>query len=63
MYLGMVLIAVGLALLLGTLTPVAVCVAFPIVLYYRFIRMEEQTLADKFGTEWQAYKARVRRWV
>ena len=55
MYLGMVLILVGLALLLGTLSPFAVCVAFALLLCYRFVRVEERMLADKFGAEWQNY--------
>jgi protein-S-isoprenylcysteine O-methyltransferase Ste14 len=63
MYLGMVLILLGLALFLGTLTPFAVCVAFPFLLRYRFIRVEEKTLAEKFGARLQTYKARVRRWL
>lgn len=63
MYLGMVLILVGFALFLGTLTPFAVCVVFAVFLQYRFIRVEERMLSDTFGTEWQSYRARVRRWI
>jgi protein-S-isoprenylcysteine O-methyltransferase Ste14 len=63
MYLGMVLILVGAALLLGTLSPFAVCAAFALLLRYRFVRVEERMLADKFGADWQNYSARVRRWI
>jgi protein-S-isoprenylcysteine O-methyltransferase Ste14 len=62
-YLGLILLLVGLALLLGSLTPFAVCVAFAVLLHYRFVRVEERMLADRFGTDWQDYSARVRRWL
>ncbi len=62
-YLGMVLILVGVALLLGALTPFAVCAAFAVLLHYRFVRIEERMLAERFGSEWRRYAARVRRWA
>jgi protein-S-isoprenylcysteine O-methyltransferase Ste14 len=63
MYLGFVLILVGLASLLRALSPFGVIVFFAWLIQSRFIKREEQMLADKFGGEWQAYRTRVRRWV
>lgn len=63
MYLGMTAILLGEAVLLGALTPFAVCAAFALVMHQRFIRVEERMLAERFGAEWQSYCARVRRWL
>jgi protein-S-isoprenylcysteine O-methyltransferase Ste14 len=63
MYLGMVLMLLGVALLLGTLTPFVIVAVFAIVLDARFVRAEERMLADTFGDEWRAYRRRVRRWL
>jgi protein-S-isoprenylcysteine O-methyltransferase Ste14 len=63
MYLGFVLILLGLAILLGSLSPFIVVPVFAIVMNRVFIRIEEQMLAEKFGQAWLDYKARVRRWV
>jgi protein-S-isoprenylcysteine O-methyltransferase Ste14 len=62
-YLGLIAFLVGLALLLGTLSPFGICIAFALLLHYRFVRMEERMLAERFGAEWQQYGTRVRRWL
>jgi protein-S-isoprenylcysteine O-methyltransferase Ste14 len=63
MYLGFVLILLGVAILLGSLTPFLIVPIFAIVIDRRFIVVEERMLAEKFGQAWLDYKARVRRWV
>ncbi|MDH4044265.1 MAG: hypothetical protein OEY20_15245 [Gemmatimonadota bacterium] len=63
MYLGMTLLLLGVALLLGTASPLVLVVVFPMVIDARFVRVEERMLADAFGAEWQQYRARVRRWL
>ena len=63
MYLGMVLILFGVALLLGSLTPFGVLLLFFGYVDIHFIRREEQMLATQFGQDWLEYKARVRRWI
>jgi protein-S-isoprenylcysteine O-methyltransferase Ste14 len=63
MYVGMALLLAGIALLLGTVTPWLPAVAFPILLDLRFVRVEERMLAETFGSEWEQYRARVRRWL
>jgi len=63
MYLGFVLMLLGLAILLGSLTPLWVVPIFAIVMDRVFIVVEERMLAEKFGQAWLDYKAEVRRWV
>jgi protein-S-isoprenylcysteine O-methyltransferase Ste14 len=63
MYLGLVLILVGIAILLGSLTPFLVILAFAFLLDRRFIVVEEQMLEQRFGQRWVEYKAGVRRWI
>lgn len=63
MYLGFVLMLLGLAVLLRTLSPYIVVGVFTILMEVVFIRAEEAMLADAFGEKWVAYKERVRRWI
>jgi protein-S-isoprenylcysteine O-methyltransferase Ste14 len=63
MYLGFELILIGVALFLGSLTPVILPILFPILMESRFIRPEEQMLAQQFGETWSEYKRQVRRWI
>jgi protein-S-isoprenylcysteine O-methyltransferase Ste14 len=62
MYLGFVLILVGFAVLLGSLTPWIGMIIFPFLMHYRFIRIEETMLEAQFGDNWLEYKQKVRRW-
>jgi protein-S-isoprenylcysteine O-methyltransferase Ste14 len=63
MYLGLALCLSGFAVWLGTLTPFLVIPLFAWVITVRFIRREEQRLETRFGDQYRAYKARVRRWI
>ncbi|MBN2370339.1 MAG: isoprenylcysteine carboxylmethyltransferase family protein [Vicinamibacteria bacterium] len=63
MYLGMALILVGVAIMLGSLTPFVVVAVFGILVHVVFISIEERMLAEKFGEAWGAYQAQVRRWL
>lgn len=63
MYLGMLLILVGLALLVGSLTPWFVVVGFGILVDGVFIKTEESMLEEAFGEEYRRYRDRVRRWI
>jgi len=63
MYLGMVLVACGVATVQGSLgawIPVPVFIA---ILQLRFIRGEEEFLQGIFGDDYLRFKARVRRWL
>jgi protein-S-isoprenylcysteine O-methyltransferase Ste14 len=63
MYLGMALILIGAAMLLGLLTPFLVAAGFIVVIETRFIPVEERMLAERFGDAWAAYRQRTRRWI
>jgi protein-S-isoprenylcysteine O-methyltransferase Ste14 len=63
MYLGMVLVVLGVATLLRGAVPFVVPVVLAVLLYLRFIRFEERALEQTFGDDYRAYKARVRRWL
>jgi protein-S-isoprenylcysteine O-methyltransferase Ste14 len=63
MYLGMVLILLGTAVLMGSLTPFLVAVAFGVSLEMVFVRAEESMLERRFAGARQEYKKRVRRWI
>jgi protein-S-isoprenylcysteine O-methyltransferase Ste14 len=63
MYLGMVLVLLGVALLLGSLAPFGIIPIFSGWINMQFIRPEESMLASQFGQDWLEYKKRVRRWI
>ena len=63
MYLGMVLILIGAALLLGTLSPFIIIPLFAITMDRIFIVAEERMLDERFGDERKQYKTNVRRWI
>ena len=63
MYLGLVLIPAGVALIDGTLGAFLPLPVFAAILHLRFIKVEEPFLEGIFGNDYRAYKARVRRWV
>jgi protein-S-isoprenylcysteine O-methyltransferase Ste14 len=59
----MVLILIGIAVLMGSLTPYSVIFVFVVLMEIVFIRVEERMLEEKFGGAWSAYKGKVRRWI
>ena len=63
MYLGMVLILIGVAVLLRSLSPLLIVIPFAILIDQIYIRVEEQMLTEKFGAKWQTYKQQTRRWL
>jgi protein-S-isoprenylcysteine O-methyltransferase Ste14 len=63
MYLGMVLILTGIALLLRSFSPFLVILPFAVLIDRTYIQVEERMLAEKFGLEWEAYKKKTQRWL
>jgi protein-S-isoprenylcysteine O-methyltransferase Ste14 len=59
----MVLLLMGLALVLGSLTPWFVLPVFIALIQYEFILMEERKMAGEFGAQYAEYRRRVRRWL
>lgn len=63
LYLAEVIMLVGLAFLHGawqTFIPVPL---FVLVIEWIFIRSEEAKLKAKYGEAWEAYSAKVRKWI
>jgi protein-S-isoprenylcysteine O-methyltransferase Ste14 len=63
MYLGFVLILIGIAVIMGALTPFFAIPVFAALMDIVFIRAEERMLEDTFGRTWLEYKRGVRRWI
>ena len=62
-YLGMIFFLFGLWFVLGSLTPLVIIPVFIWLIQGQFIRQEEKMLEKKFGSEYEEYKAKVRRWI
>jgi protein-S-isoprenylcysteine O-methyltransferase Ste14 len=63
MYLGAVVLLLGVATALGSLFAAAVAIAFGAWLDLCWARPEEDRLGARFGPAWAAYAANVRRWL
>jgi len=63
MYLGMAGTLLGVAVFLGSITPLVVIFAFMGLIKERFILPEEAKLEAAFGSDYVQYKERVRRWL
>ena len=63
MYVGMVVVLLGVAVLLGSLSPFIMPIIFVPVLNARIIKHEEQMLEERFGEEYRELKRSVRRWI
>lgn len=62
-YLAMVAILLGLALVLGSLTAFLAPAAFFVVIARGFVPMEETMLEQTFGDAYRSYCDHVRRWL
>jgi protein-S-isoprenylcysteine O-methyltransferase Ste14 len=63
MYLGMVLLLLGVSMLLGSLGTLLPIPLFIWIIRRHFILGEERFMEAAFGDQYRAYKARVRRWL
>lgn len=63
MYLGMITLLSGVAVLLGSLSAWLTPLAMFITLQKIFIPAEEAMMETAFGKEYREYKRRVRRWL
>jgi protein-S-isoprenylcysteine O-methyltransferase Ste14 len=63
MYLGMILILLGIAILMGTLSPLIIVALFGILMELVFVETEERMLVEQFGERWLAYRNNVRKWI
>lgn len=63
MYLGMVIILLGIGKCLASITPLIVVPVFICIITVKFIRAEERSLEQQFGQAYTEYKSRVRQWI
>ncbi|MBV8556973.1 MAG: hypothetical protein JO116_15530, partial [Planctomycetaceae bacterium] len=63
LYLGLVCITAGLALLTNALWPLVLLPVVIVIVRRAVIDREERDLTAEFGEEYLRYKARVRRWL
>lgn len=63
MYLGMVASLLGLAVFLGSLSPLAAPLAFFVLAHCWYVPIEEKNMALKFGDEYAEYRRIVPRWL
>lgn len=63
MYLGLLITLVGLAVVLGRLSPFVGPLAFFTLANFWYIPWEERAMADKFGSAYAEYSRAVRRWL
>jgi protein-S-isoprenylcysteine O-methyltransferase Ste14 len=63
MYLGMVLVVAGAAVLEGSISPWIAVAALAVLLDRVFVLREEKMLKETFGAAFEQYTQRVRRWL
>lgn len=63
MYLGVLLIVSGLALIFASSLAAFYCVLLAMGFHLRVMFSEEIQLAEQFGEEWKQYEQHVPRWV
>ena len=63
MYLGMLLVLVGLGIWLGNLPALFFALVFVAIMSRYYITREEQILDARFGETYRVYRKRVRRWI
>lgn len=63
MYLGFVLVLLGLAILLRTIFAFVIPLALFLTLEFLFVRREEKRLIKIFGKKYKDYKKKVRKWL
>lgn len=63
MYLGMAFLLIGAGFILGSISSFIGTILFIVLMEIRFIPMEEKLMKEQFGTEFETYKKKVRRWI
>lgn len=62
-YLGMILVLFGVGALLGSVSALLCPLVFAVFMDRFYLPMEEATLQQLFGEEYEQYRASVRRWL
>ena len=62
-YLGMLLILVGVSISLQSFSSLMISIIFGLIINFTWIKHEERKLEDIFDSEWEEYSKRTRRWL
>ena len=62
-YLGMLIILVGVAFLMSSLSAIIIAFVFGIIINFTWIAHEEKKLHELFSEDWENYTSKVRRWI
>jgi protein-S-isoprenylcysteine O-methyltransferase Ste14 len=63
LYLGLIALDIGLSLLMASFWALVFVPIGIAALFWGAISPEERYLSSKFGSDYEAYRARVRRWL
>lgn len=63
MYLGMLISLVGVACVLGSISPWTGPVVFFVLAHFWYVRIEEKAMSSKFGDKYIEYQRSVPRWL
>ena len=62
-YVGMIISLLGIALFLGSSSPLLVIPVFSWIIHTRFVLREEKWMEEWFGEDYLEYKRKTRRWL
>lgn len=62
-YLGMLLILVGVSISLQSFSSLMISIVFGLIINFTWIKHEEKKLEDIFDSEWEEYSKKTRRWL
>lgn len=62
-YLGMILIAAGITIWVGSLSPWLIVILLPAIMGRLYVRQEELALKERFGSKYEQYCLKVPRWI
>jgi len=63
MYMGMIIMLIGLAILLGSISPMIVIPVIFLILHTQFVLREEKWMQGWFGDSYMEYKKKTPRWL
>lgn len=63
MYLGMFLMLLGISIYFGNLGSILISIIFFLMIKIVVITFEEKKMSEKFGSQFDNYKLKVRRWI
>jgi len=63
MYLSFMMMVAGAAVFAGTLLPLLVVPVMAWLFHAHFVMPEERHMAEQYGSRYEEYRARVRRWI